>query len=1101
MTYNIADLLDTDDLPDGPVTIRGRIETSAIDGQAAGLDSLYLVEDPKHELGERAALSFWTETTGIPDIDPTDPVVLSMVGIKPEGDLPGVSFAEARGPGLSRGEEVIARVQPNYGTYDGEERLYLNVIDVLVREPETRVGKGYLRSNDPCPRRSYLKHTRHVYQQDPYEWDRESKRRESAQLRGDVAHRATELALNQHRERFEDGWTRDQVSDLCYELLEDEFSIREALLIVTGTKVGEVRDQIVDVVYQLFTDDRFSESLLDAESVETERPLDRRFGFQGTVDIVADGVPYDLKTTRNPSDETVENHTYQLELYLFVLALEQLQDGERLADILAEPPTGYLVYPNVEGDEVQYESVSLSEGDVAGFLAQRNEIITSGEAFAPPSTYNRDCDNCHLQHEEWINGPTDALPPACTYHCQNERRWPCYEINDGSVDSDCSLFETCTQRQQYRDPDRINHFERMRAGLQAERDARDRAAGVFDRLDPDLLAEAGRRIPDLELTGLTGGSVVQYESGNPVVPSFEAGDIVTIRPQGGDGSYRAIYYGNEGDIYQFQFLKTGSPPTAVIAPGKRYEAVLTRTTEKVDEQYLPYLDFAQRRNYPATPGGDADGEADTDGAIELDSVDELATYLDHKQVFVDLPVREERLSDIADIVEAIVTADVPAPDGRSTVSNTNARTLILGTTPALIDAAQVGQPTGDHYRMDGTSHGKVSIEASDGSHSVQQRLLSATSIVSSVSYATADWPTKGHTEVFHTLTDGDFVDSADDLPDRDHTDRFFDTLVLLGAEKVTEPEYRFLQDVADHVVAIGDRRRRGPEMLSDDAVGADLDVSQFETGFEHFASFPSNAGVSLQFSGDATPALQAYYEDDLWTPVDGTISFLNIEGNEATSTDRVSFRTTVRSAEGYGRRLVFDVTDTSANALEVIDMFSERERLDHTRFTVQAPVVIDDHSLYLREIKDLPEEGGERHEIVVHVEAAEVPEFGRSLLTNRTAESIVKQVVKNHDVDIVVTPFERHATRLRRLLREEGHESVPVKRPRDLDGTITDHAVVSFATANEDGIPRPPVTEPDVLYGLLSCARELTLVGNGETLRAKDFFRVLIESAEPYSES
>lgn len=1101
MIYDIADLVDGDELPTGPITIRCSVQSGAIDGHADGLESLYLVEDPRHDLGERAALSFWTDASDTEGMAPTDPVVLAMVGIDSGEELPDRTFGETSGPPLARNEEVLVRANPNLGTYEDEERLYLNVTDLLVRDPSTTVGKGYLRSNDPCSRRSYLKYTRRVYQRDPYEWDGTKKRRESSQLRGDVVHRATELALENQREQFESGWTESQVRALCDDLLEDEFSIREALLIISGTGVGDVRDHVVDIVHRLFTDDRFTDELLEADAVATERPLDYRYGFLGEVDIVLDGIPYDVKTTRNPSENKVEQHAYQLELYLFALALERLEDSETIDDVLADVPTGYLVYPNVEGDEVQFEDVSLDRARVADFLAQRNEIVTSGEPFAPPSTYNRDCENCHLQNEEWIDGPDDALPPACTYHCQNERRWSCYEVEDGSVTSDCSLFDTCTQRQEYRDPDRIDHFERVRAGLQAERDTRELASGVYDKLDADLLAESGRRVPELELVGLSGGSVVQYESSNPVVPTFETGDVLLVRPTNEDRGYPAVYHGNEGDVYEFKFQRTGSPPAAVIDPTAEYEAVPTEGTATIDDQYLPYVDFAQRRGYPATPAEESGVAATTDGVESLETPADVTDYLDRGQVFVDLPVRENRLGDVADLVEAVASADLPHPDAETEVSNSDARTLVLGTDPALVDAAHAGQPAGDHYRMDGTSHGEDSIEASDGSHSVQQRLLGARSIVSSVSYATSDWPTKGHTEVFHSFCDGDFVSEASDLPNRDHTDQFFDVLVLLGAESVTEPEYRFLQDVADRVVAVGDRRRRGPEMLSDDAVGADLDVSQFETGFEHFASFPSDSGVSLQLQGHAAPGLQAYYDGDIWDPIDGTIRFLDIHGDEETDQETVSFRTTVRATDGFGRRLVFDVTDTSANAMEVIDSFSDRERLDHTRFTAGSPALVDGHPLYLREISDLPDgDDGDLHEIVVQVEVAEMPQFGRALLANRTAERIVAQVVENRDVDLVVTPFERHATRIRRQLRDAGYGSVRVARPRDLDGEIVDHAVVSFATANEREIPRPPVTDPQVLYGMLSCGRDLTLVGNGATLRSKDFFRKLLDGAEPYED-
>lgn len=1094
--YDISDLHGPEsELPDGEVTIRCRVQTTAIEGDTEGLDALYLVEDPHNNLQERAALSFWSDSGSVTGIPPTDPIVLATVGLTPDGDPDDVSMSDLSGTKLSRGEELVVRAVPNYGDYEGEERLYLNVTGFVIRDPSTEIGKGYLRSADNCPRRSYLEYTKQVYMDDNYNIEPP---RDRGALRGDVVHAALEKALEGYRDRFEaDEWTEDSTGEFCQSLLEEEYAIRQAMLNVAG--VGNVDDDVEDIVYRLFTDDRFTDVLLEANSVAAERELDRRFGYDGRVDVVVDGTPYDLKTRRNPNDADVEGDAYQLKLYLFVLLLERLDDDESLSEALTEDPAGYLVYPNVDAETVRFEEVRLTRADVAELLSERNRIVTTGSAFAPPSTYNRDCDGCRHKNREWITGPDDSLPPACTYHCQNERRWPCYETTGGAIDTDCSLFGSCEQRTEFRDPDRVDHFERLRAGLQAERETRDVAASVFDRLDPDLLAEAGRRVPDLELAGASGGGVLRYESENPVVPVFQSGDIVRVREQGEAGGKRAVFHGIDEGIYEFKFLETGSPPQAVMRPDTRYEAVPTSETSLVDDQYLPYLDFAQRRGYPATHPRTTDATVDTDGVVALDDMRGVAEHLDREQVFVDLPVRERRLDDVAELVRSIVDADLPQPDGDTHVASEDTRTLVLGTNPELVDAAYEGQPDGEHYRIDGTTHGDDSIEALDGRHSVQQRLLSANSLVSSVSYATSDWPTQGSTELFHSLTDGDFVDDDDRYPDREHTDQFFDVLVLLGSELITEPEYRFLQDVADRVVAVGDRRRRGVEMLSEDATKADLDVSQLETAHDHFGSFPSERGVSLQVTGHAPPALQEYYDghDDDFSDVDGSIRFLDVEGTEETDLETVTLRTTVRSANDTGRRLVFDVTDTTADPMVAYETFSDLESLDHTQLPNQSVVVVEGHNLYLRAIEDLPDEDADRHEIVVEADVAEVAQFGEALLANRPAERIVANVV-DEDVDLVVTPFERHATRIKRLLEKPDHESVPVKSPRDVDGEIADHAVVSFGIANELGIVRPPVMDPSVLYGLLSCARNLTLVGDGCTLESKDVFRDLLDAADPY---
>lgn len=1080
------------------VTVRCRIRSTSIAGETDGLDSLYLVEDPKHDVDDRVALSFWTRIKSSIPLRETDPTVLKAVGIEPkEGtEEPSIDVDEKS---LTRGEDIIARVIPRVGDHEGQPVLYLNVTTVLIRNPSVKIGKGYLRSSENCPRESYLRYEKRVYGNDPYAFNHFQ---EQSTLRGDVAHRAAEIGIKQHLERFEnEEWTEEQVREFCSNIMDEEYSIRVALLISAGVKISDAKDHATDIVHRLFTDDQFRDVLLSADSVEAERYLDNQFGYNGCVDLIADGVPYDIKTTRQPDGDKVREHAYQLKLYLFVLLLELLEVGESVEDVLRETPTGYILYPNVDDKQIRIEPVELTEADFRRFIADRNSIVTVGETFAPPSTYNRECDGCQYKSAEWITGPDDALSPACTYHCQNERRWPCYETTEHGIKSDCSLFDICEDRTEYRDPDRIHGFERIRSGLQQERTARTNAATILERLDPELLSETGRLVPKLSISGVSGKSIVRYESSSPTVPSFSVGDRVTLRRSGTTEGREAMYYGLENGLYKFQFLDTGGISAEMINPEIEYEAVQTPDIKKVTNQYLPYLDFAQRRGYPVTTRRDATDDISLDGVVTTSDPNAIQSYVDRQQMFVDVPARNDRVSILSDIVEQLVTTELPHPGTEEeTIKPENSRVLVLGTTPELADIAQQAQPSGEHYRIDGTKTNERSILASDGSHTVQSRLLGAKSLISTVAYATADWPTKGHTELFHALTDGPFVDDADELPDRSHTEQFFDMVVLLGAEQITTPEYRFLQDVADRVVAVGDRRRTGPQMMSDGAVEADLNVSHFESGFDHFASFPSSQGVSIQFTGHAPPALSLFDDGKDWESVDGSVTFLDVQGIEETEIDTVSLRTTVEAEADEGRRLVFDVTDTTANPFDILDVFSNRESLDHTKFTEESPAVVDGVSLFVRSVELLPASKATQHEVIIRTTVSETKLFSESLLANQATETILTQIVDD-DVDYVVTPFRRHATRIRGNLSESGYDSIPVKHPDDLNGNIATNAIVSLPTANEAEIVRPPVTEPEILYGMLSCAQNLTIVGNRKTLQSKDLFRELLASAETYNEA
>jgi hypothetical protein len=252
--------------------------------------------------------------------------------------------------------------------------------------------------------------------------------------------------------------------------------------------------------------------------------------------------------------------------------------------------------------------------------------------------------------------------------------------------------------------------------------------------------------------------------------------------------------------------------------------------------------------------------------------------------------------------------------------------------------------------------------------------------------------------------------------------------------------------------------------------------------------------------GEAPPALQRFYQEGPWESIDGDLTFLNVQGDEETAVEDVTLESTVPAAAGTAQRLVFDVTDTPLSPMAANELFENRIELDATLLRPDSIVVLDDESLYLRSKEPIEGSGASHHQVVIKTSAAELPQFNRALLANRIAEQIVAELVAQEEPDIVVTPFERHAAGIKRQLAERDC-AVPVERPESLTGSIAGHAVVSFGTANETGIVRPPLDQPSVVYGLLSSGCDITFVGNRGTLESKDVFARLIEDSLPYQQS
>jgi len=1072
MLYDLATIHDEyDRFEDQEVTVRCRIRGNEMTGEREGQKTLYEVDDPRGNLSVPTFLSFWIDEPEIGGIERTRQYVFDALETGENGD-----------PQLPRGESVLVRGTPRITTHDDGERLFLNVTSVLIRAPDQRIGKGEMAVNEQCPRRYYLNYVKKVYRAEfPVNGNR---------FRGDVVHRAAERGLDEHRDRFvNQDWDAESAEEYVRQVLDDEFGIRMAHLSVSGIGLDD-REDAIEIVTRLFTDEEFCDRVASADSISTERAVGDAYGYRGDIDVVLDGVPYDFKTSRSTN---VPHHGKQLQLYLFALLLEQTDVGDDLGARLDDVPEGYIVYPNIDGaDDVRFERVELTREDVRTLLELRNAVADARGTFGPPSPYNRDCENCGHRTEEELVTPRDqdrpegnTLPSACKFYCQTERRWPCYETtSDGGVVSECSLFDECEQRLEYKDPERVDHYNSLRAALDVEEERRETASDLLAQLDPDVLARSGRLIRGLEWTG-GGMDHAVFESDEGLVPAFAPGDTVVLKPEVDGAVGKSVtFLGAEGGEYRVQLNVLEHPE--FLQEDRTYHIQRTFEPETVSRKFLSYLDYAQRRGHNRRFDHEEQHDGDRGGTL-LDGAAEVAEYLDNEEVFLDIPVRPDRNEVVGTAVEALVgpEAEYPRIDDEGTVPDEGQRALVLGSTPQLVDLADRVLSDGPHYRMDGGGVGEHAIHASDSYHDIQNRWNESKSIISSVQYAL-------ETEHFHKLVEGAFGH-------RDHSSRFFDVLVLLGAEQVTEPEYLFLSDLADRVVSIGDTRGLGPSMVSAEATERGLDRSYFTWAHERYASLPVDEGASLHLPGQANEFVQQLYPDDEWTDAETEFSFLEIEGDVAIDAGEIEVRSSVRTRQGVPFELVFSASDTSASPFEVQSAVESMDYLDATLLREGEVALIDELPLFLERKEQLEETGATHHRVVIRSEASQTPEFERALLYNRPEARIVSEVADDFGADVVVTPFDTHANELRQWL-DEADSDVPIVLPEQVNEQV-ERAIVSFGVSNEHGVLRPPLNEPEMLYRLLTCGDELLLVGHGDTLRSKrDLATVIDENAEEYEQ-
>lgn len=1066
------------------VTVRCRVIGEAHTGDRGGSKILFEVTDPRGNLDVETKLSFWLE-------EPAEP----FEGLRRTNDavLEGLSNAADGVPEFPPGETLLVRGIPNVSDMPAGRKLYVNVTSLVIREPDLRIGKSELRTQDACPRRYYLRYVKKVYYDGspPNGWS----------FRGRVVHRALERALEDHLDRFvDDSWTEDDAIEFAHDVMNDDLALEQAKLIIAGANLTTFKEYAEEIIATLFTDGTFCTHVAGAETVQAERPLPNAYGYNGEVDAVLDGVPYDLKTTYNLDPDDREKHERQLKLYLFALLLERLEPGQDFFEELSDSSPGYIVYPNLEEEDgVRMDRIVLARDDVVSLVRERNEVAAARDTFAPPSPYGRDCEGCEYRTGTHVGATGETLPSACTFHCQNERRWPCYERTPDGIDSECSLFlaDDCEQRFEFRDPAETDHYNALRAALREEREARETASELVRSVNRDILGSTGRLVTGLSLAGGSRDTLT-YDPGESVVPAFSPGDTVVIEPAVDGVPGRAVpYLGRQDGCLVFG---VDSHDPALMNPDVEYRAWYDFDPEAVSRSLLPYLDYAQRRQSARRFSHEETGS--TEGLVEVEDVGDVVEHLDNEEVFVDIPARTDRAAVVGELVRELVTAPYPMPgrgsareDGVSetdrtdetgdTVPEDDRRALILGTTPALVELAHRSTPDGTHYRMDAFSTGENAIHEDLWYHELQDRLTTARSIVSSVGY-TVD------TRVFHELVEHEKAG-------RTHTEKFFDVVVILGAERVTEPVYHYLADAADRVVTVGDRRAHGPEMVSTEARERGLHRSYYEWAHERYAAMPVEDAVSLQLNGEANAFIRELFPKDPFEPLDETIRFLPIEGGESVDVGEFTLHATVR-ARGVAHDLVFDASHTTANPFEVQGAFAAREYLDANALPPDGPVLIGDFPLELESKTPLEDTPDANHRVTIRADGDTIPAFARAFLYNRIEARIVAQVADEFDPDLVVTAFEAHANELQSRLEEQGID-VPVKLAREIDGTVASRAIVSVAAANNPGILHPPLTELETLYAMLSSAEDILIVGHEETLQSKDAIGKLVDGAEKYPNS
>lgn len=1060
MIYSASTLVADQSYNGTEVTVRCTVQDGPKSGDRRGNKTLYELSVSQAGFGGKAFLSFWNEEPEWTDsFGETESYVRDAVS-----DVP-----------LETGEIIVARGVPN--THEG--KWYFNVNSIIVRQPETAIGKSEMRTASECPRIYELAFDKNVYSSGSYDLS-------PGAVKGNIAHDFLECAVKseEYRELFRSGWSESDIDRCLKDTLDREYSLNLALCRLAWISTNQIKEHAMSAIETLVNDEKFRNIVSNGDDIEAEIALSDATGFNGRVDLVVDGVPYDLKTHYRVSDSEIDKHRFQLRVYLFAFLLDTLEAGESVIDRIDDGVEGELVYPSrADVDGVHYEHVRLRERDIADILSMRNEAVVLREGFGTSTTYGRDCEGCSFK-DPTVIGKGDAegktLPSPCKFHCQSERRWDCFETNEsGEVVSQCQLFGECDQRLEYREPEKTDHFNQLRNALNDEREARKRLGSNLDRLENETLEQAGLRIPNLTIDTLDGGQRLVLNSGSGVVPSFQPGASVRLSRENNEHYLSATYYGKTEDTVIFEL--DGRPARGFLDPTASYVATRTLSTAQFPRDLLEQVDYVQRSSI--SPVLDRENPAsDARETLHPSELGAVQKYLDNESVYIDVPVRQDRLGLIAELTEIIASESYRIPGEKQEISDAEQRVLVLSGIPELIDdIVDRLDKVPQTIRMDGFADPDASsVTPQMGGHEIYQALESSRVIISSLRYALSD-------HVFHGMESGD-------KNDRTHSEKFFDTIVLIGAETLTEPQFYFLRSLADRLVGIGDIHRPGPELVSGKARESPLGEPYFSRVFKHYSSVESNDHESLQVPAELPGKMQEIFRrlDFAAEQISGSVDFVDAGGKTTTAISSTTIKEIVpRADESSEGRFIRLEPIENVDALQISHRLEQLRTLDAGDLTIQNEYTIRD--IRFRVLTNNPIDG-DAHHLEINVPVESTPYLHRHLLKNDSEIETVVNVCQTNPPEAVVTPFVAHANATRVALKKEGLD-VPVKLPTSLDGEVRDRVVVSTAVADEKRAVSPPVSEIETLYTVLNAAQDITIVGDRTTLERNSIFNsILTES-------
>ncbi len=939
-----------------------------------------------------------------------------------------------------------------------EATTWINVERILIPAPSVPVGPREIISVQTCQRKYYLdyvKNVKHSILKYPDKYI----------TRGNLVHHILASMLCDGTYRLFSNQSPDEreqpLRKRIHETIQNEFQLDAALHQIADVSLESVeKDVIHHLATPLYQEELFS--FISGKAVRSEVQINNVYGLAGIIDLLVDNIPVEVKTSWKVRPE----HIMQVLVYIFA---SYLDSGNR---------TGYLLYTQpaqFDGEEKlphHLHEITLDNTDIDQIIKARNNVLLQRKGMQLPTTYNKWCNDCsHQRHSD--HSLSKSFPP-CQYYCQTERFWDCYESDEmGTVTTRCLLVDTCPVKLTYFDIDEIDYYNKIRSAITAEHALLSALGSLLRLLPTEQRCLAGQQAVDLSLNRYEKG-ILHLESSS-ALPHLDLapGDHAMLRTVDGAYSYRVVVH--TIGLTSIKLDTQTSLPNEFINPEQRYIVVKDYTEIGIFRKLLGVIDFIQRSQKKVALSYQK-GKLLPENSIPRYNRDAVISALDRARVVaIQTPSHHSEVEFAVDLVASLESGKRTLVILRNLQEIENFVQLFKKRHLILVINKVGGFSEKPNPWEIGNKHTVEDIE---------ERIRLSPIILTDRTFLL-------QSRIFELLRD----------PERK---KYFDIVLADAAEQLFEPLNHYIQSFADQCILIGDANRVAYPLKSLEARNAGLAISTLERLIKFDAFFESKdfAVFSEKFHylpGQITEALsKARTHVDVGAE-GGSVTFVTVDGLEDSGSEIYAQYSISMEPIAIEYRLSLEPTaEIDMNHLECI--INQLSGKTINNYVVGSQIPGKPGMLIVKQLDPMGSAIGRTENVIVSVS---IPTHSFEALQdlmfiNRAeAERVVAEVSSLHNREscAVLTPYISQASYIRSILVENSITDLPVLLPHQIGGRSYTTVIVSFVNANTERVLRWPLTDPKVLYTLLTSAREqLILIGDPKTLSQSRILRDIIMS-------